>query len=204
MHTDLPVADIFDTPTITTLAHRIDTQAQPATIPPIQTLHTGTGTPLFCIHATSGISCPTKPSPPTSPTPSSASTKPSTPTKPHPTPSKPWPATTPPASKTPTPPAPYHLLGWSFGGVLAHQIAIELHHRGHTDTRLILLDSLPTLDTNTDPTITPPPQQPPNPANTARPPPHHHPRRPATPPHHQPQPQPQPQHHPLPTPPTPH
>ncbi|WP_243705678.1 phosphopantetheine-binding protein, partial [Mycobacterium marinum] len=29
LHTDLRVADIFDTPTITTLAHRIDTQAQP-------------------------------------------------------------------------------------------------------------------------------------------------------------------------------
>ncbi|WP_261888012.1 thioesterase domain-containing protein [Mycobacterium pseudoshottsii] len=105
------------------------------------------------------------------------------------------------------PTGPYHLLDWSFGGVLAHQIAIELHHRGHTDTRLILLDSLPTLDTNTDPTITPRNNR--QTLQTLLG--HHHTTIPDDQLHHlttnhqpQPQPQPQPQHHPLPTPPTPH
>ncbi|BEH75149.1 hypothetical protein YM3MPS_09520 [Mycobacterium pseudoshottsii] len=106
LHTDLRVADIFDTPTITTLAHRIDTQAQPATIPPSKPCTPAPAHPCSASTPPAASAGPTKPSPPTSPTPSSASTKPSTPTKPHPTPSKPWPATTPPASKTPTPPAP--------------------------------------------------------------------------------------------------
>ncbi len=163
LHTDLPVADIFDTPTITTLAHRIDTQAQPATIPPIQTLHTGTGTPLFCIHATSGISWPyqTLATHLTNPLIGINQTLNADETPPHTLQAMARNYATRIQNTHPT--GPYHLLGWSFGGVLAHQIAIELHHRGHTDTRLILLDSLPTLDTNTDPTIPPPP------ATTAKP-----------------------------------
>ncbi|WP_373196908.1 thioesterase domain-containing protein, partial [Mycobacterium marinum] len=140
---------------ITTLAHRIDTQAQPATIPPIQTLHTGTGTPLFCIHATSGISWPyqTLATHLTNPLIGINQTLNADETPPHTLQAMARNYATRIQNTHPT--GPYHLLGWSFGGVLAHQIAIELHHRGHTDTRLILLDSLPTLDTNTDPTITP-------------------------------------------------
>ncbi|WP_373179154.1 thioesterase domain-containing protein, partial [Mycobacterium marinum] len=155
LHTDLRVADIFDTPTITTLAHRIDTHAQPATIPPIQTLHTGTGTPLFCIHATSGISWPyqTLATHLTNPLIGINQTLNADETPPHTLQAMARNYATRIQNTHPT--GPYYLLGWSFGGVLAHQIAIELHHRGHTDTRLILLDSLPTLDTNTDPTITP-------------------------------------------------
>ncbi|MDC9013684.1 thioesterase domain-containing protein, partial [Mycobacterium marinum] len=155
LHTDLHVADIFDTPTITTLAHRIDTHAQPATIPPIQTLHTGTGTPLFCIHATSGISWPyqTLATHLTNPLIGINQTLNADETPPHTLQAMARNYATRIQNTHPT--GPYYLLGWSFGGVLAHQIAIELHHRGHTDTRLILLDSLPTLDTNTDPTITP-------------------------------------------------
>nr|WP_265339035.1 thioesterase domain-containing protein [Mycobacterium marinum] len=155
LHTDLHVADIFDTPTITTLAHRIDTQAQPATIPPIQTLRTGTGTPLFCIHATSGISWPyqTLATHLTNPLIGINQTLNADETPPHTLQAMAHNYATRIQNTHPT--GPYYLLGWSFGGVLAHQIAIELHHRGHTDTRLILLDSLPTLDTNTNPTTTP-------------------------------------------------
>lgn len=35
----------------------------------------------------------------------------------------------------------YHLLGWSFGGVVAHQLAIELQRRGCVVRRLVLLDA---------------------------------------------------------------
>jgi thioesterase domain-containing protein len=41
------------------------------------------------------------------------------------------------------PAGPYKLLGWSFGGVVAHELAIELRRRGCVVQRLILLDSLP-------------------------------------------------------------
>ncbi|MFZ0832158.1 MAG: thioesterase domain-containing protein, partial [Mycobacterium sp.] len=38
------------------------------------------------------------------------------------------------------PEGPYNLLGWSFGGPVAHELAIELRRRGHVVHRLILLD----------------------------------------------------------------
>jgi thioesterase domain-containing protein/acyl carrier protein len=41
---------------------------------------------------------------------------------------------------------PYNILGWSFGGVVAHELAIELHRRGCTVERLVLLDAV--LTTN--------------------------------------------------------
>ena len=43
---------------------------------------------------------------------------------------------------------PYRLLGWSFGGVVAHELAIELRRRGSVVTRLILLDTQPTTDSD--------------------------------------------------------
>jgi thioesterase domain-containing protein len=42
------------------------------------------------------------------------------------------------------PDGPYHLLGWSFGGVVAHEVASELERRGGA-ARLVLLDAEPSL-----------------------------------------------------------
>ncbi|MGH3580549.1 MAG: thioesterase domain-containing protein, partial [Mycobacterium sp.] len=44
------------------------------------------------------------------------------------------------------PAGPYHLLGWSFGGVVAHAVAAELQRRGADVARLILLDAEPALN----------------------------------------------------------
>jgi thioesterase domain-containing protein len=41
------------------------------------------------------------------------------------------------------PSGPYHLLGWSFGGIIAHMIATRLQSRGHEVARLLLFDSYP-------------------------------------------------------------
>ena len=40
------------------------------------------------------------------------------------------------------PTGPYKLLGWSFGGVVAHELAIELRRRGYAVQRLILLEAV--------------------------------------------------------------
>jgi amino acid adenylation domain-containing protein len=42
-----------------------------------------------------------------------------------------------------SPKGPYNLLGWSFGGLLAHAIATEFQRRGERVTLLALLDSYP-------------------------------------------------------------
>jgi thioesterase domain-containing protein len=41
------------------------------------------------------------------------------------------------------PNGPYYLLGWSFGGTLAHAMATELQRRGHEVALLALLDAAP-------------------------------------------------------------
>jgi thioesterase domain-containing protein len=38
------------------------------------------------------------------------------------------------------PDGPYNILGWSFGGVVAHELAVELRRRGCEVHRLVLLD----------------------------------------------------------------
>jgi len=40
------------------------------------------------------------------------------------------------------PVGPYRILGWSFGGVVAHALAVELQRRGCEVQRLVLLDGL--------------------------------------------------------------
>ena len=41
------------------------------------------------------------------------------------------------------PTGPYHLLGWSFGGLLAHAVACHLQEQGETVSALIVLDAFP-------------------------------------------------------------
>jgi pimeloyl-ACP methyl ester carboxylesterase len=41
---------------------------------------------------------------------------------------------------------PYYLLGWSFGGVVAQEMAVQLREAGHQVAGLILVDSYPLTD----------------------------------------------------------
>ncbi|MBM7173307.1 amino acid adenylation domain-containing protein, partial [Streptomyces sp. G44] len=41
---------------------------------------------------------------------------------------------------------PYHLMGWSFGGVVAHEMAVQLRAQGERVETLALLDAYPVLD----------------------------------------------------------
>ncbi|MEU7634442.1 amino acid adenylation domain-containing protein, partial [Nocardia sp. NPDC049220] len=49
---------------------------------------------------------------------------------------------------TTQPTGPYALLGWSFGGVVAHAIAVELQTRGLDVSLLAIMDSLPATPEN--------------------------------------------------------
>ena len=48
------------------------------------------------------------------------------------------------------PEGPYHLLGWSFGGMVAHEIAVRLRAAGHSVGLLAVLDAVPGLIAGTD------------------------------------------------------
>jgi nonribosomal peptide synthetase DhbF len=45
--------------------------------------------------------------------------------------------------RTLQPTGPYHLLGWSFGALVAHEIAVQLQADGHQVAILVLLDGYP-------------------------------------------------------------
>ncbi len=52
------------------------------------------------------------------------------------------------------PDGPYNLLGWSFGGPVAHELAVELRRRGSVVRRLIMLDPVLSADgANDDPAV---------------------------------------------------
>ncbi|MGC1285710.1 MAG: alpha/beta fold hydrolase, partial [Streptosporangiaceae bacterium] len=45
---------------------------------------------------------------------------------------------------------PYHLLGWSFGGIVAHEIAAQLQATGEQVASLIIMDAYPPRDQQPD------------------------------------------------------
>jgi thioesterase domain-containing protein len=45
--------------------------------------------------------------------------------------------------RTVQPTGPYHLLGWSFGGIVAHEIAVQLQTAGQRVGCVIILDAYP-------------------------------------------------------------
>ncbi|MFJ7275153.1 amino acid adenylation domain-containing protein [Kitasatospora sp. NPDC098663] len=154
---DVPVLDLFTRPTIAQLARHLDSRDGRApesaagagsreALEVLLPLRTGGGlAPLFCVHPASGLSWPFAG------------------LRPHLDPRRPLYGL---QSRTllgrPVPesleeladeylervrevqPAgPYHLVGWSFGGVIAHTMATRLQQRGERVALLAMLDSYP-------------------------------------------------------------
>ncbi|TXL89768.1 non-ribosomal peptide synthetase [Streptomyces sp. IB2014 016-6] len=54
--------------------------------------------------------------------------------------------------RTVQPAGPYHLLGWSFGGIVAHEMAVQLQRAGEEIGLLAVLDSIPATPATVDST----------------------------------------------------
>ena len=146
---NLSVPTVFEAPTIRSLGQRLRVDADPVQeVVPVQILKKSTGVPLFCIHAASGVSWPyqalghhldgtiigiqqtlggdeAEPRSIRDMAKNYAD-----------------------RIQEAYPSGPYHLLGWSFGGVIAHELAIELQSRGCTVARLVVLDAQPSIDSS--------------------------------------------------------
>ncbi|MFE7181893.1 amino acid adenylation domain-containing protein [Streptomyces erythrochromogenes] len=147
LHTEVPLATLFQHPTIATLTphlHHPTTSHATEVLLPLRP--EGTLPPLFCIHPGAGLSwC-------------------YAPLLPYLDPDRPvygiqTPALTDPGFapagveelarlyaahlRSVQPSGPYHLLGWSFGGLVAHAVATELQAAGEDVAFLCILDGYP-------------------------------------------------------------
>ncbi|WP_044485925.1 non-ribosomal peptide synthetase, partial [Mycobacterium colombiense] len=139
---NLAVRTLFHAPTVRSLSRQLGQDASEVEVVPVEFLKEGTGDPLFCIHPGGGLvwpyhalgnylDCPIVgiQQIPQNGEAEAASIRDMARNY---------------ADRIQgiDPAGPYHLLGWSFGGIVAHEIAIELQRRGCSVAHLILLDAL--------------------------------------------------------------
>ncbi|WP_261880028.1 thioesterase domain-containing protein, partial [Mycobacterium marinum] len=143
---DLPVRLMFEAPTVESLSRQLESPYSSVELAPVELLKQGAGTPLFCLPPGGGLSwiyrnlgayldCPIIG---IQQVPSDQEVEP--------------------RSvgdmarryvdmiQANHPDGPYNLLGWSMGGVVAHEIAVELRRRGCEVGRLIVLDAAGEVD----------------------------------------------------------
>ncbi|GAA4834627.1 amino acid adenylation domain-containing protein [Kitasatospora terrestris] len=142
----LSIRDLYRWPTVARLAEQFATRTRGNPMEPVLTMRSGEGAPLFCVHTPSGLSWVY-----------SGLLR-------HIHEDRPViglqsPQYTDPGLRQPTveeiadshvarirevqPQGPYHLLGWSFGGVVAHAIAVRLQALGEQVGTLAMMDSFP-------------------------------------------------------------
>ncbi|OBK90416.1 hypothetical protein A5652_11710 [Mycobacterium sp. 1165178.9] len=145
---DLAVPALFEAPTVQTLSHRLRSYtASTQEVVPVQHLKGGTGTPLFCVHPAGGVSWPYQvlgnhldcPIIGIQQIPQREEQAPQS--------IREMAENYADRIQRVHPDGPYNLLGWSYGGVIAHQVAVELRQRGGV-TNLFLLDAQPIIDSS--------------------------------------------------------
>ncbi|CAJ1495604.1 non-ribosomal peptide synthetase [[Mycobacterium] burgundiense] len=137
----LAVRAIFDAPSVRSLAHQVGCSDGAAELVPVEILREGKGVPLCCIHDGFGLSwsyralddqldCPIIG---INQLPQDGEVEPGS--------IRSMAANYADRLQALYPDGPYQLLGWSFGGVVAHALAVELQRRGCEVQRLVLLDA---------------------------------------------------------------
>ncbi|WP_119185007.1 non-ribosomal peptide synthetase, partial [Mycobacterium decipiens] len=149
LDTGLSVRTVFEAPTVRSLSQRLHTDAASTQdMLPVQTLREGTGAPLFCVHPAGGVSWPYQVLGAHLECPIIGIQQILQGEEAEPRSIRDMAKNYADRIQAIDPTGPYNLLGWSFGGVVAHELAIELQRRGCAVTRLILLDAQPEIDSS--------------------------------------------------------
>ncbi|CAM4470368.1 Beta-ketoacyl-acyl-carrier-protein synthase I [Mycobacterium basiliense] len=140
----LPVRALFGAPSVSSLSEQLDNPACPTEeLVPVEFLAQGHGEPLFCIHPGVGISWPYRALGRYLNCPIIGIQQVRQIGEIEPVSTRDMAKNYADRLQAIHPTGPYSLLGWSAGGVIAHQVAIELTRRGCVVQHLILLDSFP-------------------------------------------------------------
>ena len=137
----LAVRTLFYAPSVRSLSQQLDGHDSAVEVVPVEVLKEGTGVPLCCIHDGLGLSwsyralgnyldCPIIG---INQIPQNGEAEPGS--------IRSMAASYADRLQAVYPAGPYKLLGWSFGGVVAHELAIELQRRGCVVESLVLLDA---------------------------------------------------------------
>jgi thioesterase domain-containing protein/acyl carrier protein len=149
---EVPVRYLFEASTVGDLAdylhrHRGDSDTTDLQeVVPVQTLKKGTGVPLFCIHPLGGVSWPYLALGNYLDCPIIGIQQILQGEEVEPGSIRDMAKNYADRIQGVYPTGPYNLLGWSGGGIIAHEIAIELQRRGCVIARLVLLDAVPSIE----------------------------------------------------------
>ena len=143
---DLAVRTVFRAPSVASLRQQLGRQAGEVEVVPVEVLKEGTGVPLFCIHPGSGVSWPYQILGKYLDCPVIGIQRILQGEEAEPRSIRDMAKNYADRIQEVYPTGPYNLLGWSFGGVVAHELAIELQRRGCVIARLIFLDAQPNID----------------------------------------------------------
>jgi thioesterase domain-containing protein len=146
---DLAVRTVFHAPSVRSLRQQLGRHASEVEVVPVEVLKEGTGVPLFCIHPGGGVSWPYRALGNYLDCPIIGIQQILQGGEAEPRSIRDMAKNYADRIQGVYPTGPYNLLGWSFGGVVAHELAIELQRRGCVIACLILLDARPTIDSVT-------------------------------------------------------
>ena len=141
---NLAVRTLFEAPSVRSLSQQLGRHDSAVEVVPVEVLKEGTGVPLFCIHPGLGLSWPYRDLGNYLDCPIIGINQISQNGEAEPGSIRSMAASYADRLQSLYPTGPYNLLGWSFGGTVAHEVAIELRRRGYAVQRLILLDAIPT------------------------------------------------------------
>ena len=145
----LAVRTVFEAPTVRSLSQRLGTDTDSVhEVVPVQILKNGTGVPLFCIHPGGGVSWPYQVLGNYLDCPIIGIQQILQGEEAEPRSIRDMAKNYADRIQGVYPTGPYNLLGWSFGGAVAHELAIELQRRGYVIARLVLLDAQPSIDSS--------------------------------------------------------
>ncbi|KMO74622.1 Linear gramicidin synthase subunit D [Mycolicibacterium chubuense] len=140
LDTHLAVRTLFYAPSVRSLSQQLNSGDAAKEVVPVEFYRRGAGVPLYCIHDGLGLSWSYRMLGEYLDCPIVGINQVRAEGEPEPSSIRRMAHTYADRIQAVHPGGPYRLLGWSFGGVVAHELAVELRSRGCQVERLVLLD----------------------------------------------------------------